>query len=37
VRPAKELKAFTRLALAAGSAARVTLTVPTEMLSLAGG
>jgi beta-glucosidase len=36
VRPVKELKAFTRLELAPGSSVRVTLTVPTDMLSLTG-
>ncbi len=36
VRPVKELKAFARFDLAPGGAARVTLQVPTDMLSLTG-
>ncbi len=36
VRPVKELKAFTRVALAAGAAQRVTFSVPTDMLAFTG-
>lgn len=36
VRPVKELKAFARVALAAGEAKRVTFTVPTDMLAFTG-
>lgn len=36
VRPVKELKAFTRVALAPGEAKRVTFSVPTDMLAFTG-
>jgi beta-glucosidase len=36
VRPVKELKAFARVALAAGEARRVTFRVPTDMLAFTG-
>jgi beta-glucosidase len=36
VRPVKELKAFCRVALGAGEAARVSFDVPTDMLSFTG-
>jgi beta-glucosidase len=36
VRPVKELKAFGRVELGAGAAARVTFVVPTDMLSFTG-
>ena len=36
VRPVKELKAFARVALAAGESRKVTFTVPTDMLNFTG-
>jgi beta-glucosidase-like glycosyl hydrolase len=36
VRPVKELKAFCRVALAAGASARVTAHIPTDMLAFTG-
>jgi len=36
VRPIKELKCFARVALEAGQSAKVTLTVPTDMLNFTG-
>ena len=36
VRPVKELKAFCRVELAAGAAARVTVHLPVDMLSFTG-
>ena len=36
VRPVKELKAFTRVGLAAGASASVTFEVPTDMLCFTG-
>ena len=36
VRPVKELKAFGRVELAPGERARITFTVPTDMLSFTG-